>query len=39
MTNWIMLIIAILLLIVAIYSLLSYIRDKRSELFLFRRKK
>ncbi|HCD5425736.1 TPA: small membrane protein [Klebsiella aerogenes] len=39
MTNWIMLIIAILLLIVAIYSLFSYVRDKRSEMFSFRRKK
>ncbi|EKM7809421.1 TPA: small membrane protein [Klebsiella aerogenes] len=39
MTNWIMLIIAILLLIVAVHSLHSYIRDKRSEFFSFRRKK
>ncbi|ENZ7706275.1 small membrane protein [Klebsiella aerogenes] len=34
-----MLIIAILLLIVAVHSLHSYIRDRRSEFFSFRRKK
>ncbi|SSL96602.1 Uncharacterised protein [Klebsiella variicola] len=39
MTNWIMLIAAILLGIMAFYSLLSYFRDKHIEWLSFRRKK
>ncbi|HCI4235715.1 Uncharacterised protein [Klebsiella variicola] len=39
MTNWIILIAAIFIGIVAFYSLLSYIKEKRIEWFSFRRKK
>ncbi|HBS7064202.1 small membrane protein [Klebsiella pneumoniae] len=39
MTNWIIVIAAILIGIVAFYSLLSYIKEKRIEWFSFRRKK
>ncbi|HHG1099608.1 TPA: small membrane protein [Klebsiella pneumoniae] len=39
MTNWIIVIAAIFIGIVACYSLLSYIKEKRIEWFSFRRKK